>query len=142
MVIRPVDGSSSADESRATDPDSADPRLEHVVAFLCRGKNVGFAIGSLAKVQLRAEVKNIFLLRRFPQHEARHNGSARFSATRARPDAVHAVMPKNFTNSPCGGVMLVSIRMPTVPPSCIAVSRPRANRLCAARGCHACSESG
>ena len=37
-------------------------------------------------------------------------------ATWARPVAVQASMPKNFTNSPCGGVMLVSIRMPTVSP--------------------------
>src|ERR1035438_4897141 len=36
------------------------------------------------------------------------------SATRATPLAVQAGTPYKFTNTPCGGVMLVSIRTPTV----------------------------
>src|SRR5215469_2751049 len=56
------------------------------------------------------------------------------SATCANPVAVHAGIPKKLTNSPCGGVMFVSIRMPTVPPSCIAFSRPRPkSSLCRTR---------
>ena len=49
------------------------------------------------------------------------------SAMRARPPAVHAGMPKKSTNTPWGGVMLVSMRMPTVSPAFIAASKPRTN---------------
>jgi len=56
------------------------------------------------------------------------------SATRASPDAVHAANPKNGTNTPCGGVMFVSIRIPIVSPRFIAASSPRAkSSLCRTR---------
>ena len=48
------------------------------------------------------------------------------SATRATPLAVQAGMPKNGTNTPCGGVMLVSISTPTVSLLRMACSKPRA----------------
>ena len=48
-------------------------------------------------------------------------------ATRAMPAAVHAGTPKKSTNTPCGGVMLVSMRMPTVSFPRIAASSPRRN---------------
>ena len=41
--------------------------------------------------------------------------------------AVQAGIPKKFTNPPCGGVMLVSIRTPTVSLLRMAASKPRAN---------------
>jgi hypothetical protein len=42
------------------------------------------------------------------------------------PTAVQAGMPKKSAKIPCGGVMLVSISMPTVSLFSIAPSKPRA----------------
>ncbi len=57
-----------------------------------------------------------------------------FKATRASPDAVHACRPKNFTKTPCGGVIFVSIKIPTVSPLRIELSSPRAkSSLCSTR---------
>jgi len=92
------------------------------------------------RASVRGEAQDVLALRLLPQQEAGQDAAPVLSATRASPEAVHASMPKKGTKSPCGGVMLVSIRMPTSRPRASPRSGRARSRPCAGTGCRVAAD--
>jgi len=57
---------------------AADPGFEYIVALLGGGEDVGFVIARFLEVQVRAEVEDILILVRFPEHESGKDSCAGF----------------------------------------------------------------
>src|ERR1022692_3982485 len=91
------------------------------------GNGIGVMIAGSYQVHRGVELHAVFAQHRVPDGERRNHCAPVCKATRATPLAVQAGTPKKFTNTPCGGVMLVSIRTPTVSLLRMAASKPRAN---------------